>query len=462
MWTYQSWFKTTLALPLAAADTSMTVATAPTVTEWRLYIKQWNIEEWVSFTWVSGTSITGLTRWLSQTADPATAWTWKAFIAWATVKIVAMHDQLQDKQSPVATVYADTTARDAALWWDWVATKAYTDVYTTSEWVHRNYNLSSNQWESVDTWTTTPNASTTVAGKWELPTQAESNAWTATWWTWWPLIWTPETNGRSVQAWAWTYDEDTWASDAYVITLSPAPTAYTEWMMISVKIWAWNTNTWASTINVNSLWAKAIQDRDWDALSANQLMAAQVYDMRYDGTQFRLITIEKASDSDVTTWTDTVKYASPKQLKDTYWQLYWTTVAVALETKTSSGTYDYEITIWTAWEYYEVWFTIWAWNTAGSPDAQAESAFVKWLTWWDKTVWTSWTSDVNFWTQPGTPVFPTWSRKLTLPAVTYWSDSATVNSITINWSWNLVINYTATLAAWWETQIDCYYANITN
>jgi len=26
-----------------------------------------------------------------------------------------MHDQLQDKQYPVATVYADTTARDAAL-----------------------------------------------------------------------------------------------------------------------------------------------------------------------------------------------------------------------------------------------------------------------------------------------------------------------------------------------------------
>jgi len=182
--TYQTWFKTTLALPLAAADTSMTVATAPTITSGRLFIQQGNIKEWVSFTWVSGTSITWLTRWLSQTADPATAWTWSDFIAWATVKIVAMHDQLQDKQYPVATVYADTTARDAALWWDWAATEAYTDVYTTAEWLHRNYNLSTAQWESVDTWTTTPNASATVAGKVEIATDAEVTASTDTWWTW--------------------------------------------------------------------------------------------------------------------------------------------------------------------------------------------------------------------------------------------------------------------------------------
>jgi len=459
MW-FVSWTKIKLTAKLNAADTSLTADTDVWITAGRLYWVNNNQEEWIDFTWVAASwsnyTYSWLTRWLSQTADPATAWTWKTWIAWSEFVVVQMHDQMSDKQngSPVA-VYADATARDAAI----TSPSNWMSCYLTAEWVFSDYIWWAWTDRAADT---TQNMSETVAWRWELWTQTENDNGTETWGTWAPLVTNPLRLWRSIQKQAYTYDEDTWAANAYVVTLTPAPTAYIEWMRISVKIWVWNTNTWASTINVNSLWAKAIQDRDWDALSANQLIEAQLYDLIYDGTQFKLITVEKASDSDVTTWTDTIKYASPKQLKDTYWQLYGTTVSVALEQKTSSWTYDYEIAIWAAWNYYEVWFTIWAWNTAGSPDAQAESVFVKWITWWDKTVWTSWTSNVNFWTQPWTPVFPTWSRKLTLPAVTYWSDSATINSITINWSWNLVINYTATLAAWGETQIDCYYANITN
>jgi len=40
-----------------------------------MLLKNGNIQEWISFTGVSGSTITGLTRNLSQTADPATGGT---------------------------------------------------------------------------------------------------------------------------------------------------------------------------------------------------------------------------------------------------------------------------------------------------------------------------------------------------------------------------------------------------
>jgi hypothetical protein len=112
-----------------------------------------------------------------------------------------------------------------------------------------------------------------------------------------------------------------------VLTLTPAPTAYVEWMKVTMKVWAWNSNTWASTVNINALWFQTIQDRDGDALWANQLIAWQVYDLIYDGTNFKLITIEKASDSDVSTGTDDIKYVTSKQVTDNILTLrsMWTT-----------------------------------------------------------------------------------------------------------------------------------------
>jgi len=187
---WQTKYKKSLALPVSSWDTTIEVSEAPTATEWSMKITQWNIEEWIYYTGVSWTTLTWVTRSLSKTAATMTStWSWEDFIAGAEIKMVLMHWQLIDKTEATqslqeAKTYADTTARDAALWWDWAATLAYTDVYTTAEWLHRNYNLSTAQWESVDTWTTTPNASATVAGKVEIATDAEVTASTDTWWTW--------------------------------------------------------------------------------------------------------------------------------------------------------------------------------------------------------------------------------------------------------------------------------------
>lgn len=190
--TYESWYRSTLSRKFSASDTTMYVAVNPTKTEWRIYFKSGTQEEWVSFSGIatSPNRLTGCVRQLSKTADPATSggngYDW---IAWTPITLVAMHDQLLDKQqwdTPLiaAVVYATTADRDTALWWNGVATKDYYWIKVTATGLHYNYNTTSGQWEAIDTGTVTANASDTVAGKVEISTQAEFDAWTATGWTW--------------------------------------------------------------------------------------------------------------------------------------------------------------------------------------------------------------------------------------------------------------------------------------
>ena len=92
---FESGYKSTLATKLNPWDTSLTVATPPTITAGRLYLKSWSQEEWMDFTGVSGNTLTWLSRQLSKTSIPAVSegsgYTWTA---WTVVRIVAMHDQI--------------------------------------------------------------------------------------------------------------------------------------------------------------------------------------------------------------------------------------------------------------------------------------------------------------------------------------------------------------------------------
>lgn len=92
---FESGYKSTLATKVNPWDTQLTVATPPSITAGRIYLKSWSQEEWMEFTWLDGNKLTGLTRQLSKTAVPATSqgsgYTWTA---WTVVRIVAMHDQI--------------------------------------------------------------------------------------------------------------------------------------------------------------------------------------------------------------------------------------------------------------------------------------------------------------------------------------------------------------------------------
>jgi len=81
-----------------------------------------------------------------------------------------------------------------------------------------------------------------------------------------------------------TYAADTGAADAYVATYSPVPPAYAAGQSFKVKIA--NSNTGASTFNVNSLGAKNIKLQDGTNPAADDLVAGAIIELTYDGTNF--------------------------------------------------------------------------------------------------------------------------------------------------------------------------------
>lgn len=73
---------------------------------------------------------------------------------------------------------------------------------------------------------------------------------------------------------------DTGSADAYVITPSPAISAYEEGQRFVFR--ATNTNTGASTLNVNNIGAFAIQTNDGNALEAGMIVDGGYYEVTYD------------------------------------------------------------------------------------------------------------------------------------------------------------------------------------
>lgn len=59
-----------------------------------------------------------------------------------------------DKNGNNGVTYATTAARDSALGADGVPSTPYTNIYVTATGLFYNYNLSTAQWEAIDTGTT--------------------------------------------------------------------------------------------------------------------------------------------------------------------------------------------------------------------------------------------------------------------------------------------------------------------
>lgn len=79
---------------------------------------------------------------------------------------------------------------------------------------------------------------------------------------------------------------DSGSANAYVITPSPAITAYAVYQEFSYK--AANTNTGASTLAVNGLSVKTIKRTNGADLSPGDIIAGQIVTCVYDGTNFQL------------------------------------------------------------------------------------------------------------------------------------------------------------------------------
>lgn len=83
------------------------------------------------------------------------------------------------------------------------------------------------------------------------------------------------------------FASDTATADAYVITLSPAPSSYATGMVIRFK--ASTINTATASINVNGLGAKTLVKKYNVDLANGDIKANQIVEAIYDGTNFQLL-----------------------------------------------------------------------------------------------------------------------------------------------------------------------------
>ena len=85
------------------------------------------------------------------------------------------------------------------------------------------------------------------------------------------------------------YLVDSGTANTYVVTFPTGviPASYTAGLSVVMKVT--NSNTGASTVNVNGLGAKSILNSDGSALTNNQMPANSVVPLIYDGTQFLLV-----------------------------------------------------------------------------------------------------------------------------------------------------------------------------
>lgn len=98
---------------------------------------------------------------------------------------------------------------------------------------------------------------------------------------------TPSAITPVTQTGSTTYAADAGSNDTYVITLAPAPLAYTTGMVVNFK--ANTVNTGACTLNVNSLGAKTIKKSYNTDLANGDIKANQLVSLIYDGTNFQML-----------------------------------------------------------------------------------------------------------------------------------------------------------------------------
>lgn len=142
------------------------------------------------------------------------------------------------------------------------------------------------QASGIPAWVANPaatDASTTVKGVSEEATLAETLARTTTGGTSARLFVNP---GTLTTVQTYDYAADAGANDTYVISVTPAPTAYVTGQVFRFK--ANTANTGAATLNVNGLGAISIVKNVSTALDTGDVLAGQIIEVVYNGTNFVL------------------------------------------------------------------------------------------------------------------------------------------------------------------------------
>ena len=134
----------------------------------------------------------------------------------------------------------------------------------------------------------------------------------------------------------WVFGQDAGSTDAYVVTLSPVPTAYVTGQHYRFK--ANTANTGACTVNFNSLGAKTIKKAQGGIttdLADNDIRAGQWVDLVYDGTNMQMqSTLGNAPAGGVGGFGDVV---GPSSSVDSEIALYNSTTGKLIKRATTTG-----------------------------------------------------------------------------------------------------------------------------
>jgi len=173
-----------------------------------------------------------------------------------------------------------TTERDALS-----GVQNGTIIYNTTVGEEQLYN--GGNWYSIALGSTQPNASETLAGKSEEATQTENDSGASSGGTGADLFATPNKNAKTIQKASWIFATSTGSANAYVLTLTPAPTALVAGMLLAFK--ANFANTDSCTVNVNSLGAVTIKKRGDQDCARGDIKNGQIVMIQYDGTNFQMV-----------------------------------------------------------------------------------------------------------------------------------------------------------------------------
>lgn len=309
------------------------------------------------------------TKTLSVSSTSVNRWPWVAYTAQThpVDSVVRISNSFAFFEAIVASLNSKPNTNDNALQIDWYANETARDAAITSPVSGKNRAYINDRWlwtkyiawsrQDDSTWATA-NASATVAGKVEMWTVAQGKAWTKVGETWADLVLSPNILADVIQSWSWLY---AWASaawtDTYAVSMTPACTAYVKGMQIVFQ--ADVANTWACTINVNSLGAKSIKLIDWNDPSDWQIAANQLVELTYDWTNFVYIaTPTVATSAMVTEWTNQSDFVTPYLLRafaNPYIVTAWSTTLTSATTSKAVTFASYakvkEIQITVAWTY---------------------------------------------------------------------------------------------------------------
>jgi hypothetical protein len=295
--------------------------------------------------------------------------------------------------------YADTAARDAALWWDGVATENYRLVKAWANYY--NYNLTTNLWEVVDTGTATPNASTTAAWVVEIATDGEIQAETDVWSTGAFLVATPSqlsptklttkssVAGNDVLRIADSADSD----KAKKVTIQSLIDAS---LQAQFMFWPWTD--WDVTISTNTTLSKDMYYNNltinsWVTLNPAWYRIYVKWKLTNNGTIAR-------NGNNGGNGTNAVAWSSAAWWTGAAWLTAWSiwawwagwnwanwvfsnsAIAWAAWTAWWATTLSYSNVNWVAWWNWW-WWTWWLWWT--------------WWGWWTTTRWSAYNKIMNTW-----------------------------------------------------------------